>query len=281
MQTWWIHRVSIREDGRLTAVCCSCTWWISLIRLQRFGSKVVKCNKSDEARVRCTEGKITFITLKEVKPCAALHDCGMCCRGDPGWRGGTAAGKLRRQPGRRLRDLQRLWWVQKGKGHNSLFDLLGRSPTIETMRDRTSFIWCAVSRACVLSFAASPSALHCYEKSSEKKTVWSSICPQLVLSPLGGWCPYLNCPDVDTMHPCYRCLPQVCNAALLSSVAAQNACSFQQDKTLSLLYACMDCSGLQSRNLRQAVIFTLDLIARWWMVVWLSVPSNCLITSGD
>lgn len=45
----------------------------------------------------------------------------VCCRGDPGRRGGTAARELRRQPGRRLRALQWVWRVQKGKSPILLF----------------------------------------------------------------------------------------------------------------------------------------------------------------
>lgn len=40
----------------------------------------------------------------------------VCCRGDPGRRRRTAARELRRQSGRRLRDLQWIRWVQKGEG---------------------------------------------------------------------------------------------------------------------------------------------------------------------
>lgn len=107
-------------------------------------------------------------------------------RGDTGRRGGTVAWELRRQSGWRIWDLQRVWWVQKGKSPSS-FCVCWVWVQLHKTSGNTSFMWCAgLCLLLALALPASPSSAVLLWKEHLRTlcdvTLWGTICYWLIIS---------------------------------------------------------------------------------------------------
>lgn len=114
------------------------------------------------------------------------HDC-FACRGDPGRWGGTVARELRRQSGWRLRDLQWVRWVQKGKSPRSLFVCGMWWSSTCSLCDvlAPAFHSCPCPSSIPLSSALSWKKKKKLLRAACFNTVWCTICYWLILSCLG------------------------------------------------------------------------------------------------
>lgn len=122
-------------------------------------------------------------------------------RGDPGRRGGAVARELRRQPGWRLRDLQRVWWVQKGKRSQFIFRLWSLIE-YNCRKHLTTHLSCDVLAPVLVLHSIPLSSVLSWKvllKTVSFATVWGTICHWLNLSCLCKKCPYFYYAGVNSM----------------------------------------------------------------------------------
>ena len=139
------------------------------------------CNRTPRCHwIRHTGRCIYTALMKLIRECFA-------CRGDPGRWGGTVARELRRQSGWRLRDLQWVRWVQKGKSPRSLFVCGMWLSTTCSLCD----VLAPAFHSCPCPSSIPLSSVLLWKKKKKKKllratsTKWCTICFQTILCCFG------------------------------------------------------------------------------------------------